>query len=67
MITLYFNPMDIRDSRQKDLEPNMQTHMKTTTNEATRTSSRISQIRDINVIKLIPWRHQHLCLLDLIS
>lgn len=38
----------------KNLEPNMQTNMETTTNEATRMSSRISEIRDINVIKLLP-------------
>lgn len=60
-------PMDMRESGQKDLEPNMQTNRKTTANEATRMSGRISEIRDINVIKLIPWRHQLLYLLDVIS
>lgn len=30
-------------------------------------SGRISEIRDINVIKPIPWRHQLLDLLDVIS
>lgn len=59
--------MDMRDSGQKDLEPNMQTNRKTTANEATRMSGRISEIRDINVIKRIPWRHQLLYLLDVIS
>lgn len=67
MITSYFYPMVIRDSGQKDLKPNMQTNIKTTANEATRMSSRISEIRDINVIKLIPWRHLLLDLLDVIS
>lgn len=67
VITLYFYPMDAGDSWQKNLEPNMQTNMKTTTNEATRMSSRISEIGDINVIKLIPWRHRLLYLLDVIS
>lgn len=63
--TLY--PMDMRDSGQKDLEPGMQTNRKTTANEATRMSGRISEIRDINVIKLIPRRHRLLYLLDVIS
>lgn len=45
----------------------MQTNRKTTANEATRMSGRISEIRDINVIKLIPWRHRLLYLLDVIS
>lgn len=67
MITSYFYPMDVRESGQKDLKPNMETNIKTTANEATRMSSRISEIRDINVIKLIPWRHQLLYLLDVIS
>lgn len=67
MIALYFYPVDIRDARQKNLEPNMQINTETTTNEATRMSSRISDIRDINVIKLIPWRYQLLYLLDVIS
>lgn len=59
--------MDMRDSGQKDLEPGMQTNRKTTANEATRMSGRISEIRDINVIKLIPRRHRLLYLLDVIS
>lgn len=67
MITAYFYPLDIRDSGQKDLEPNMQTNRKTTANEATRMSGRISEIRDINVIKLIPRRHWLFYLLDVIS
>lgn len=67
MITFYFYPMDMRDLRQKNLEPNMQTNMETTANEATRMSSRIAEIRDINVIKLIPWRHQLLYLPDVVS
>lgn len=45
----------------------MQTNRKTTANEATRMSGRISEIRDINVIKLIPRRHRLLYLLDVIS
>lgn len=67
MITANFYPMDISDSGQKDLEPNMQTNRKTMANEATRMSGRISEIRDINVIKLIPRRLQLLYLLDVIS
>lgn len=63
----YFYPLDIRDSGQKDLEPNMQTNRKTTANEAMRMSGRISEIRDINVIKPIPRRHRLLYLLDIIS
>ena len=34
----------------------MQTNIKTSTNEATRMSSRIAEIRDINVIKLNPLK-----------
>lgn len=67
VITATLYPVDIRDSGQKDLERNMQTNRKTTANEATRMSGRISEIRDINVIKLIPRRHRLLYLLDVIS
>lgn len=56
-----------RFKARQNLEPNMQTQMKTTTNEATRMSSRISEIGNINVIKLIPGRHRLLYLLDAIS
>lgn len=67
MTALYFYPMVIRDLRQKNLKHNMQTNMETTANEATKLSRGISEIRNINVIKLNPWRHQLLYLLDVIS
>lgn len=67
MITAALYPLDIRQSGQKDLERNMQTNRKTTANEATRMSGRISEIRDVNVIKPVPRRHRLLCLLDVIS
>lgn len=67
VITAALYPTDMGDSGQKDLEPHMQTNRKTTANEATRMSGRISEIRDINVIKLIPRRHRLLYLLDVIS
>lgn len=54
VITLYFYTMDMTDVIQKNLQLNMDTNVETTTNEATRKSRGISEIRDINVIKPIP-------------
>lgn len=54
VIALYFYIMDITDLRQKNLQLNMDTNVEATTNEATRKSRGIAEIRDINVIKLIP-------------
>lgn len=67
MITVCFYPMDIRDSGQKDPEPNIQTGKQQQFHEATRTSGRIPEIRDIKVIKVIPGGHQLLCLPPVIS